>query len=170
MAGLNNINNLKKDNIVEVINAINLLLGNLQDFSTNENLSNKTDLVNAILKLSTIIGAWGTGSTYQWTAVPAFDRIKDFNTKNYTNIIEYLNEVDKWLRQLQETKVTTATFDNWINLINNLAENMDILDANVNMIIDKVDLGNTGSTTGPTLPGNTGGSSNNNTSLTWGSF
>ena len=175
-------NEINKTTIVDTINRINDLLGNLKKFNTDnilkilkeedntpENL--KLNLVNAILRLSKVIGNWGTNNTYTWTAKPDYDRVKDFEPKNYNSIIEYLDVVDEWLKQLQETKLNKTTFDNWIKLINNLAENMDILDSNVNFIMDKIkdgDLDSGGSSSGPTLPG--GNTSSTNTSLYWGSF
>lgn len=153
----NDRNNIKSNSLVETINKLDNSIGGLNKLNnTPNNLSNPNDrenLTTAINKLDRVIGLWSSEGWHQ--SLKGSDSI---NEVSFNDIVLYLKNVDQWLQKLQESKVNTGIFNTWIELINNLGENMDILDANVTALYEQIN--NSDNT-------NSGGSSIN---LTWGTF
>ena len=162
-----NTNNILNNNtsLVEVINDLDSLLGNLNKFKDSNNntlgLSSFSNAIDTIIEIQKRLGTWSAADARTWTRKP--DKGKDVYTpQTYTNLLDYLDNVDEWLKQLQDGKLDKSTFQNWIDLINNLAENMDILDANLTFIMEKIEDG--------TLGGGSGLPSTGGATLTWGTF
>lgn len=155
-----NTNNILDDNtsLVEVINDLDSLLGNINKFTTNNSLTAYTNAVDAIIALQTRLGDWVNSAARHWTQAPS-PGTDIYTPTVYDNLLTYLDNVDTWLKQLQDGKLNKTVFEDWIDLINNLAENMDILDTNVSYVMEKINNGDIGN-------GNVSGG----ISSTWGSF
>lgn len=152
-----NINNIKLSSLAKTINKLDSLIGGLNKLNNNpKNLSEDNDrnnLTTAINKLDHVIGSWSSTGWHQ--SLENSDLIEG---KTFNDMVSYLENVDQWLQKLQEKKVNISTFNTWIELINNLGENMDILDANITTLYEQIN--NSDNT-------NSGCSSIN---LTWGTF
>lgn len=153
----NDRNNIRLNSLTETINKLDSLIGGLNKLNnTPNNLSEQNDrknLTTAINKLDHIIGLWSSEGWHQ--SLKGSDSIDE---SSFNDIVLYLRNVDQWLQKLQESKVNIGTFNTWIELINNLGENMDILDANVTTLYEWIN--NSDNTN----------SGCNSINLTWGTF
>lgn len=153
----NDRNNIRSNSLTETINKLDNLIGGLNKLNnTPNNLSEQNDrknLTTAINKLDHIIGLWSSEGWHQ--SLKGSDSIDE---SSFNDIVLYLRNVDQWLQKLQESKVNIGTFNTWIELINNLGENMDILDANITTLYEWIN--NSDNTN----------SGCNSINLTWGTF
>lgn len=151
-------NKYKYQSIADAIVILDKLLGSIITLSSKNNFESNSDITTALETLDNLIGAWVTTGWYEkWDG-----KSETVSEKPFDTIVVYLQNINEWLKTLTENKEDKASMDIFKHLINNLAENMDILDINLTSLTQRVNnLANYGDL--PSL-GNGGGS------ITWGTF
>lgn len=142
--------------IADAIVILDKLLGSIITLSSKNNFESNSDITTALETLDNLIGAWTTSGWYnKWDG-----KSETVEETTFDTIVEYLQNINEWLKFLTENKEDKASMDIFKHLINNLAENMDILDINLTSLKEQVN----GMSGLPSFGGNS------SSSVTWGSF
>lgn len=158
---LSGTNGINKDNLVETLNQLNKKVGNVDNILNGANsivngeISQNANLAYGLKTLNDIIGNISLILTKEKNDETLIDVIKRLlnNIGDWSPIINEYPDIFSYLTYVNETlnnKVNKKDYQNYVDIINQLAENMDILDMNVTNLISQ---------------GGTGG-----TNLYWGSF
>lgn len=158
---LSGTNGINKNNLVETLNQLNTKVGDVNTILGGANsivdgeISKNANLAYGLKTLNDIIGNISLILTKEKNDETLIDVVKRLlnNIGDWSPIINEYPDIFSYLTYVNETlnnKVNKKDYQNYVDIINQLAENMDILDMNVTNLISQ---------------GGTGG-----TNLYWGSF